>query len=195
MYFRSEDIESKPSPLRWQPPTRPHVVIIQKTTTWIFITNELGSLSQCLINTADFYVDSSEPGNHCDENRLVGDRCICIDRGHSRPMSSFPCPLTAIAWRHKALCTRTAEAARPIKMTSRFCMCWTYRGRLSGLIGSKLDIDFRRVRRKMLQLSKARPSVCMEETGFLWRNWLRRTAVHADSIILRRLPATAWRNG
>lgn len=83
-----------------------------------------------------------------------GDRCICIDRGHSRPMSSFLCPLTTIAWRHKALCTRTAEAARPIKMTSRFCMRWTYRGRLSGLIGSKLYIDFRRVRRKCCSYQK-----------------------------------------
>lgn len=109
-----------------------------------------------------------------------GDRCICIDRGHSRPMSSFLCPLTTIAWRHKALCTRTAEAARPIKMTSRFCMRWTYRGRLSGLIGSKLDIDFRRVRRKCCSYQK---HVCLYvRNKFLWRNWLRRIVVHADCL-------------
>ena len=33
-------------------------------------------------------------------------------------------------------------------------MRWTYKGRLSGLIGSKLDIDFRRVRRKCCSYQK-----------------------------------------
>jgi len=33
MYFHSEDLDCKLSPLRWQPPTRLHGFITQKTTT------------------------------------------------------------------------------------------------------------------------------------------------------------------
>lgn len=46
-------------------------------------------------------------------------------------------------------------------------MRWTYRGRLSRLIGSKLDIDFRRVRRKCCRYQKrVRLFVCKKQAFY-----------------------------